>query len=328
MAAEAAHAARERGTCMKTQFNRVDPSQYAHAWEDIPYAGADPSQVVSIYTPGDEGDYPLIAYVNGGGWVQQATKNNTVPGVWQAPSQGYALASIGHRLAPAWRWPAPVLDVKAAIRFLRANATRFGYRADIIVAWGNSAGGHVLGMCCATNGLPLFEDITMGNPHESSAIQGFVSFYAPSDLYQLELANFISPDELHRLAESPEGIGDDRPGMQLNSNIALGCRAIDNPAVAAAASPIHFVTESFPPTYFVQGMADPVIHYTQTTSMYNKVVQVCGEGRAHLELFEHAVHGDPVIKSPEVTARVYDFIDTVVFGEVRDRPPLAEIALR
>ena len=206
---------------METQFKRIDPSQYAHAWENIPYADQDPLQVVHIYTPGDAGDYPLLVYVNGGGWVQQLTNYNTVPGVWKAPSQGYALASIGYRLAPKWCWPAQVLDVKAAIRFLRAHAHEYGYNADKIVAWGNSAGGHILGMCCATNGKPTFEDLTMGNSKQSSEIQGFVSFYAPSDLYEAELNTYISAEEMHALAESPDGLNDARPGMAAEDGTRL-----------------------------------------------------------------------------------------------------------
>lgn len=310
---------------MKTQFKRVDPSQYAHAWENVPYSDQDPLQVVHIYTPGNEGDYPLLVYVNGGGWVQQLTNYNTVPGVWKAPSQGYALASIGYRLAPRWCWPTQVLDVKAAIRFLRAHAHEFGYNADTIVAWGNSAGGHILEMCCATNGKRTFEDLTMGYADQSSDIQGLIAFYSPSNLYQAELDNYISVEELHALAESPEGLDDDRPGMALNSNIELGCRALDNPAIAAMASPINFVTKDFPPTYFVQGLADTVVAYTQTTSMYNKVVYECGEDRAKMDLLPGAVHGDPSIKADEITKKVFDFTDIIVYGEVRQRPVLPEV---
>lgn len=310
---------------METQFKRIDPLQYAHAWENVPYANQDPLQVVHIYTPGDAGDYPLLVYVNGGGWVQQLTNYNTVPGVWKAPSQGYALASIGYRLAPKWCWPTQVLDVKAAIRFLRAHAHEYGYNADIIVAWGNSAGGHILGMCCATNGKPTFEDLTMGNADQSSEIQGFVSFYAPSDLYQAELNTYISAEEMHALAESPDGLDDDRSGMALNSNIELGCRALDNPGIAAMASPINFVTKDFPPTYFVQGLADPIVAYTQTVNMYNKVKYMCGEDRARMDLIPGGVHGDPRIKTDDISKKVYDFADEVVFGKVRQRPDLPEV---
>lgn len=312
---------------METQFKRIDPSQYAHAWENVPYAEQDPLQVVHIYTPGDAGDYPLLVYVNGGGWVQQLTNYNTVPGAWYAPSQGYALASVGYRLAPKWHWPAQALDVKAAIRFLRAHAADYGYNADKIVVWGNSAGSHVLSMCCATNNLPTFEDLTMGNPEQSSEIQGFISFYGVFDIYQMDLANYISVEELNELGEAPEGLGDDRPGMRYAWNIELGCNAFDHPGVAAAASPIHFVTKDFPPTYFFQGLADPGAHFTQTTSMYNKIVRLCGKDRAKLEVFPGAVHGDPVIKADDVTKRIYDFVDEIVYGAVRERPPFPKLKL-
>lgn len=208
---------------------------------------------------------------------------------------------------------------------MRAHAHEFGYNADTIMAWGNSAGGHILEMCCATNGKRTFEDLTMGYADQSSDIQGLIAFYSPSNLYQAELDNYISVEELHALAESPEGLDNDRPGMALNSNIELGCRALDNPAIAAMASPINFVTKDFPPTYFVQGLADPVVAYTQTTSMYNKVVYECGEDRAKMDLIPGAVHGDPAIKADEITKKVFDFVDTIVFGKVRQRPELLEV---
>lgn len=148
---------------METQFKPIDPAQYAHAYQGIPYCDRDPLQVVDIYVPGDDGDYPLIVYVNGGGWVQQLPRHNTVPGVWAAPSQGYALASVGYRLAPQSHWPAQAHDLKAALRFLRAHAKEYGYNADKITVWGNSAGGHIANMCAATNGVNCSMNIPLGN---------------------------------------------------------------------------------------------------------------------------------------------------------------------
>lgn len=312
---------------METQFKRIDPSQYAHSWEDIPYANDDPLQKLSIYTPGDDGNYPLLVYVNGGGWVQQLVHHQTVPGAWMAPSQGYALASIGYRLAPKDHWPAQIHDVKAAIRFLRAHADEYGYNADKIIAWGNSAGGHILGMCCATNTLPTFEDLNMGNAEYSSSIQGLISFYAPSDLYQMELGSHISDEEMKELSESPVELTDKRDGMNKLENILLGCRALANPSVAALASPINFVTPDFPPVYFLHGLDDPIVPYTQSAAMYNMVRFVCGNDRAKIEMFPGAGHGDPAIKSDEVTKRIYDFADEIVFGYVRERPSLPELML-
>lgn len=180
-------------------------------------------------------------------------------------------------------------------------------------------------MCCATNGKPTFEDLTMGYADQKSDIQGFVSFYAPSDLYDAELNTYISAEEMHALAESPEGLNDSRPGMALNSNIELGCRALDNPGIAAMASPINFVTKGFPPTYFVQGLADPIVAYTQTVNMYNKVKYERGEERARIDLLPGAVHGDPLIKADDITKKVFDFADEIVFEKVRQRPDLPEV---
>lgn len=172
---------------METVFKRIDPTQYAHTWEDIPYAHQDPLQRLHIYTPGDEGNYPLLVYVNGGGWVQQLTRHNTIPGVWKAPSLGYALASIGYRLAPKSTWPAPLYDLKAAIRFLRAHADEYGYNADTLVAWGNSAGGHLISMCAATNGLPAFKISPWVTPTRAVRFKEPSSFMHPAIFISMSL---------------------------------------------------------------------------------------------------------------------------------------------
>ena len=311
---------------METRFKPIDPAQYAHAYQGIPYCDRDPLQVVDIYVPGDDGDYPLIVYVNGGGWVQQLPRHNTVPGVWAAPSQGYALASVGYRLAPQSHWPAQAHDLKAALRFLRAHAKEYGYNADKITVWGNSAGGHIANMCAATNGVPLFEDLTMGNPDESSSIQCVISYYAPSDLYQADLSVYISEEEVKALTENPLAATDDRPGMNFQHNILLGCKASQNPGVAAAASPINFVTADFPPAYFAQGLDDPIVPWTQTVTMVNKINEVCGEKRAEMDLFPGG-HGAPAIKADDTTEKVFDFIDAHIWPGEHHRPPLPEIRL-
>lgn len=56
--------------------------------------------------------------------------------------------------------------------------------------------------------------------------------------------------------------------------------------------------------------------------MYNKVVYECGENRAKMDLIPGAVHGDPVIKADEISKKVFDFADTIVYGKVRQRPAL------
>lgn len=313
---------------MGTKFYDLDPAQFKRCWLDVPYANQDPRQVMDIYLPDEgEGPFPLIIFCNGGGWVQQNKRNNTMPGPFQAVSQGYALASISYRLAPGVTFPAFVYDVKAAIRFLRAHAAEYQLKTDKIAAWGNSAGGHILNTVAATGTRHMLEDLTMGNPEQSSSIQCLVSMYAPTDMYQLDLGNRISEEEAKNLTNTDVGQKDTREGMNFPHNMCMGFKLSRNPAGAAYGSPVNYVTEDFPPAYFMHGISDPVVPYTQSTCMWNMVNQTCGAGHAKLRLFEGADHGHPSMKTNEVTDELISFIDQYLWEREHVHTPLPDLVL-
>ena len=56
---------------------------------------------------------------------------------------GFAVAAVNYRLSGEVRFPAQLHDVKAAVRWLRANADDLALDGDRIVACGESAGGHL-----------------------------------------------------------------------------------------------------------------------------------------------------------------------------------------
>lgn len=78
----------------------------------------------------------------------------------------------------------------------------------------------------------------------------------------------------------------------------------------ANSSPINYITEAFPPAYYLQGLRDQIVPYTQAISMWRKINMVCENGRAKLELFPEATHGDELMKTDDVMNRVLDFVDS------------------
>ena len=92
---------------------------------------------------------PVILYVHGGGW-QGGDKSNG-PALRFA-SKGYAVASMNYRFSQHATFPAQIYDCKAAVRWLRANARKYGLDADHIGAWGGSAGGHLVALLGTTAG--------------------------------------------------------------------------------------------------------------------------------------------------------------------------------
>jgi acetyl esterase/lipase len=91
------------------------------------------------------------------------------------------------------RFPAQVLDVKVAIRFLRANASVFDFDANRFAVVGESAGGHPAALLGTTEGVAEFYDPALGNRGVSSEVQAVVDFYGPANLSTSDAQRALSP---------------------------------------------------------------------------------------------------------------------------------------
>ena len=109
------------------------------------------------------------------------------------------------------QFPALVHDAKAAVRWIRANAQRYGFDPQRIAAWGGSAGGYQASMLGVSAGIPELEDLSLGNSDQPSAVQAVVSWFGPTDFLkmdeQLTASGFPPPpDQRHNDADSPESL--------------------------------------------------------------------------------------------------------------------------
>ena len=181
---------------------------------------------------------PLVIFVHGGAFVV-GSKDDTVP--LELLSQGYAVASIGYRLGTDAKFPAQVEDGKAAIRWLRANAARFGLDPDRFAVFGESAGGYLAAMLGTTGDV---KDFDVGEHlDQSSRVQAVIDFYGPTDFLQ-NAAAVAS-------AKTPEAL-------------LLGGAILENKDKAAKASAIAYVTKDDPPFLIVHGEADKLVPYNQS----------------------------------------------------------------
>jgi len=101
------------------------------------------------YRPDDDQVYPGILTIHGGGWMNGTPKGFT-PIAKQLAAKGYVVANISYRLAGEAKFPAAVLDCKAAVRWMRVNAKILGVNPEKIGAVGGSAGGHLAAMMAST----------------------------------------------------------------------------------------------------------------------------------------------------------------------------------
>jgi acetyl esterase/lipase len=215
---------------------------------DVVYARVDGRALaLDLYIPAGVAAPPLVVWVHGGAWTS-GTKAN-------APAQfvehGYAMASVDFRQSTDARFPAQVHDIKAAIRFLRASAQRYGYRADRIAIAGSSSGGHLAALVGVTNGVPALEGHEGENLDQSSSVQAILDYFGASDLTTI-------------LAQStPYGLGVRRPALVR----LLGAIPEDTRALAELASPVRHVDRGDPPLFLIHGDADPQMPPQQSVEL-------------------------------------------------------------
>ena len=104
----------------------ADVSGVKRKFLDVAYADQSKNQKMDIYLP-DEGvgPFPVIVFIHGGAFWGGERRDFQMHYVVNGIRRGYVVVSLDHRLSDEAKFPEPVYDVKAAIRFLRANASTY-----------------------------------------------------------------------------------------------------------------------------------------------------------------------------------------------------------
>ncbi|MDO5750758.1 MAG: alpha/beta hydrolase [Rothia sp. (in: high G+C Gram-positive bacteria)] len=300
---------------------------------------------------------PLLIWVHGGAWrfgtntgwrlpapePSAALSGPFTSGPAQALmrdallSAGWALASINYRLSDTALFPAPLHDVKEAIRYFRAQAERFGIDPERIAIAGGSAGGHLSYMAAFTGGLddslaPELAEYYEGRefseyPAVSSAVAAVGSFYGVSDLRSiftdrplvgLHYAEAEDDGAEWRLLGSDYPIPDvlPEPGL-VHHGVSDHCsplldsrqQAIENwervhPIDLARSSAVSPV-----PTFASHGISDPVVPYIQSLRVDNALRARGVHTRLHL--VPGAVHADGACFSAAIIEDFVDFLERV-----------------
>lgn len=231
---------------------------------------------------------PALLYVHGGGWTGGDKRSGAgTLDFAELLARGYLIAAVNYRLAPRYKFPAMIEDVKCAVRFLRANAERYNINPERIGAWGGSAGGHLvalLGTADETAGWDVGQYL-----EQSSRVQAVVDMFGPTDLTVLfEGAN-------PRLMEQVFGTSD------------------RNSETLKRASPVNWVSADDPPFLILHGERDPLVPPSQSQIFYDKLVETGVP--ATLVMVKNAGHGFVPMGGPisptrdELTKMIADFFD-------------------
>ncbi|MBN1372634.1 MAG: alpha/beta hydrolase [Anaerolineaceae bacterium] len=283
----------------------ADTSAYRHKHLDVSYAEISPAQKLDIYVP-ESGDapFPVILAVHGGAFMMGDKGDVQVLPMLAGLKRGYAVVSINYRMSGEALFPALVHDIKAAVRWVRGKAARYGFDGGRIAAWGGSAGGYLSAMVGVTEGVAELEDLSLGHAEQSSRVQAVVDWFGPTDFLKMDeqvavVTRGDSGPFPHNAADSPE-------------SLLLGAQITNIPEKVRAANPEMYVRADVPPFFIQHGTQDTTVPPLQSVNFAAKLAQVAGPERVRLELLEGAGHADAAFNKRENVKKVLDFLDEVM----------------
>lgn len=274
---------------MHTIFADKTDSYAAHYLPDVVYRNVDGAELTLQLllpefsewgTPREK--YPLLVYVQGSAWRKQNVYRG-LPQLCSFAHQGYVVASVEYRPSDNAGFPAQVVDTKAAIRFLRANAAKYGIDKDRIALWGDSSGGHTATMVGVTRGDERFEQGDF--LEESSDVLAVVDFYGPTEIPKMF--------EYPRLPELK-----DMPVNEIPENILFGGDVKKNPEIAQPGNPLAYISPEvpLPPFLIMHGDEDELVPFNQSVRLYEKLV-ACQKS-AQFYKVQGAMHGSRMWTKP------------------------------
>jgi acetyl esterase/lipase len=232
------------------------PQPHQPVQRDVTYCIMDgvPLKADIYFAQNTQGPAPLLIFVHGGTWTSGSRSGGMgFDGLTAFTQMGYTLASIDYRLAPQYKMPAMIQDVKCAVRSFRAHAAEYGIDPDRIGAIGASAGGHLVAMLGTTDGSEGF-DVGEYQGY-SSRVQAVVDMAGPTDLRSPFAAD-----------------------SELVADQVFGTRDPADP-IFAAASPVTWVTPDNAPFLIIHGENDERVPLAQSQALYEKLLAAGVEAR-------------------------------------------------
>ena len=219
--------------------------------KDLEYGRADnTAMLLDLYLPENKDKpHPLIIWIHGGAWMA-GSKDGPSPAL-RFLKDGYAIAQVGYRLSQEAKFPAQIYDCKAAVRWLRAKAPQYNLGPNKFVAWGSSAGGHLVALLGTSGGVSELEG-DVNDLKQSSRVQAVVDWFGPTDLLRI---GEPESDLRHNAPDSPE-------------SKLIGGALLENKDKAAKASPITYVTKDAPPFLIMHGDHDRTVPFNQSELLY------------------------------------------------------------
>ena len=255
--------------------------------------------LMDVVHPTEPNGYGVVV-IPGSGWHTPTDLDaEPLKNSWRRPAlraeslleAGYTLFAINHRAAPVFRYPAAVEDAQRAVRYVRANAERFGIDPDRIGAIGGSSGGHLVSMLGTLDAGAQGTGINA----KSSKAQAVVALFPTTD-FQLYLRT---------------GSGGAGAAAASFLGIPGGFAFPGAEALYREASPITHVSEDDAPFLLIHGDQDRVVNLDQSETFLEALRNVGVE--SELIVVRGGTHGDRILNgsnAPDYFEPLVNWFDT------------------
>lgn len=258
--------------------------------KDITYGDDSSSQKIDIYLPKSTQKPPLLIWIHGGGFMfldkTVVLFDEGAKFLEKLNSAGIAVASVDYRLASEAKFPSAAQDVKNAVRFLRANASKLGFDSSKIGILGESNGAYLANMIGATGNQDSVFD---SKNNELSSISSKVSFV-------VDISGNVDFRNMRINIEKfpcKENIGKKLPEMD---NPWFGSEKLPGVSETIASANLYPYLNSnkeLPTFFIVHGTEDCAVSQRESIELH-KFIQDLG-GKSELFLVKNGTHGGSTV---------------------------------
>ncbi len=242
---------------------------------------------------------PAVLWINGNGWTTPYhSRNMFAPEMATLAYRGYIVANVYYRTSDQGKFPAQVVDIKTAIRFLRANADKYGIDPEHIAVYGRSAGGHVAAMVAMNTDDFISEEWSS----YSSKVQAACDTFGPVDItsgIRLNMERIKDPAfRWHTMEETYDArlLGWEGSVEKLLEK-------------SVTASPVNYINEKTAPIIIMHGDSDNSVPIAVSEAFYQKLVDAGLEKQTSFYTLAHAGHGSPEFYQESTQSILCDFFD-------------------
>ena len=233
---------------------------------------------LDLYAPAEaSAPRPAVVWIHGGAFALGSKRLlpaflREVDFFAELVRRGFVVASIDYRLSGEARWPAQLIDVRAAVRWMRRRSAELGVDPAAIATWGESAGGHLSAMAGMTSGVRRPEEPADIEPTRVAAV---IDWYGPTDFAAMDRQAPADALQIHDAPDSPE-------------SRLVGAPVQEAHAQVRDADPATHARAGVPPILIRHGRADRLVPVGQSEQL--AAALECAGAGVDFQIVEGAGH--------------------------------------